>query len=173
VPQVVPLDLADERSARDVLTVQRAAYAVEAALIGFDGIPPLTEALEALVASARDETFLGCYDGHRLVGVVSYRRLPDATVDICRLAVAPVSFRRGVGGSLLSAVVDAAGTAGVVVSTGSANTPALALYRRAGFRATGTTAIAPGVTTTQLERRPPSQPRQPPQPRCEPPAGRM
>jgi ribosomal protein S18 acetylase RimI-like enzyme len=153
VPDVVPLDLADGRTAGDVLALQRASYAVEAALIRFDGIPPLTETLEALVASARDETFLGCYDGDRLLGVVSYRRLPDDTVDICRLAVAPAAFRRGAGTSLLGAVLDAAGPARVVVSTGSANAPALALYRRGGFRVVGTTTIAPGVTTTQLEHR--------------------
>jgi ribosomal protein S18 acetylase RimI-like enzyme len=153
VPSAVPLDLADERTARDVLTLQRASYAVEAALIHFDGIPSLTETREELVGSASDEAFLGCYNGDRLVGVVSYRRLPDATVDICRLAVSPAAFRRGVGSALVAAVLDAAGPARVVVSTGSANAPALALYRRAGFRATGTTSIAPGVTTTQLERR--------------------
>ena len=42
---IEPLDLADPATAADVLRVQRAAYRVEAELIGFDGIPPLHEPL--------------------------------------------------------------------------------------------------------------------------------
>jgi hypothetical protein len=40
-----------------------------------------------------------------------------------------------------------------VVSTGTANRPALALYQRRGFLPAGQRQIAPGVTITVLERR--------------------
>jgi hypothetical protein len=39
-----------------------------------------------------------------------------------------------------------------IVSTGTANLPALALYRRRGFTPVGERHIAPGVTVTLLER---------------------
>lgn len=38
-PPVRPLDLTDDRTARAVHRIGLAAYAVEAELIGFDGIP--------------------------------------------------------------------------------------------------------------------------------------
>ncbi|WP_327291888.1 hypothetical protein [Streptomyces sp. NBC_01198] len=40
-----------------------------------------------------------------------------------------------------------------MVSTGTADHPALALYRRRGFTPTGEHRIAPGVTLTALERK--------------------
>jgi hypothetical protein len=40
-----------------------------------------------------------------------------------------------------------------VVSTGTANRPALALYQRRGFLPVGQCQIAPGVTITLLERK--------------------
>ena len=50
------LDLSDVETAVQVLQVQRAAYRVEAELIGFDGIPPLHESYEELIVSSM--TFL-------------------------------------------------------------------------------------------------------------------
>ncbi|MET7290500.1 hypothetical protein [Streptomyces sp. NPDC005573] len=42
----VRLDLSDPDTLRHLWDLQRASYAVEARLIGFDGIPPLHESLE-------------------------------------------------------------------------------------------------------------------------------
>ena len=89
----VSLDLADETTARDVLALQRDAYAVEAALIGLDGIPALTETLDELRCAPED--WLGVADDDGLTGAVSWRELDDGTVDIHRLVVAPRAFRRG------------------------------------------------------------------------------
>ena len=76
------LDLADETIARSVLSLQREAYAVEAALIGSTGIPALTETLEARRAAG--ETWLGIPADDGLGGAVSWRELADGTVDIDR-----------------------------------------------------------------------------------------
>ena len=144
------LDLADEPTLRQLWELQRAAYAVEAALIGFDGIPALHESLQELRGCG--ESFLGTSDEAGLSGAVSWTRLPDGTLDICRLVVAPRAHRRGVATALLDGL-DAVEPADVtVVSTGTANLPALALYRRRGFVAVGTRGIAPGVTVTLLRR---------------------
>ncbi|SFR27115.1 Acetyltransferase (GNAT) family protein [Lentzea waywayandensis] len=139
------LDLSDDTVLHELWTVQRLAYAVEAEIIGFDGIPPLHESLGELRAC--DETFLGLYDEEGLAGAVSYR-LDGSTVDICRLVVHPRAHRRGIASKLLDAVPSGPQT----VSTGSKNEPALALYRKRGFTETGTREVAPGVTITDLSR---------------------
>lgn len=139
------LDLSDDAVLRELWTVQRLAYAVEAELIGFDGIPPLHESLDELRAC--DETFLGLYDEEGLAGAVSYR-LDGSTVDICRLVVHPRAHRRGIASKLLDAVPGGPQT----VSTGTKNEPALALYRKRGFIEIGTREVAPGVTITDLSR---------------------
>lgn len=139
------LDLSDDTVLRELWTVQRLAYAVEAELIGFDGIPPLHESLDDLRACG--ETFLGLYDEEGLAGAVSYL-MEGSTVDICRLVVHPRAHRRGIASKLLDALPDGPQT----VSTGSRNEPALRLYRKRGFSETGTREVAPGVSITDLSR---------------------
>ena len=146
------LDISDPGIAAEVLACQRAGYAVEAELIGFDGIPPLRETLDELVRCG--ERFLGSYDAEGLAGIVSWKKLADGTVDICRLVVAPRAFRRGHASALLDALALAEPAERFTVSTGAANIPALALYHRRGFVPLGTREVAPGVLVTLLERRP-------------------
>ncbi|MET7988733.1 GNAT family N-acetyltransferase [Streptomyces sp. NPDC005281] len=147
----VRLDLADPDTLRHLWDLQRASYAVEAQLIGFDGIPPLHESLEQLRACG--ESFLGVRDELRLVGAVAWTRLPDGVLDICRLVVHPLAHRRGVATALLDALDSIEPAELTVVSTGTANLPAVTLYRRRGFIPVGKRQIAPGVTVTLLERK--------------------
>ncbi|MFD9703910.1 GNAT family N-acetyltransferase [Lentzea sp. NPDC059081] len=139
------LDLSDGTVLHELWTVQRLAYAVEAEIIGFDGIPPLHESLDDLGSCG--ETFLGLHDDEGLVGAVSYQ-MDGSTVDICRLVVHPRAFRRGVASKLLDALPSGPQT----VSTGSRNAPALALYRGRGFVVVGEREVAPGVSITDLAR---------------------
>ncbi len=147
------LDLSDPSTTQAVVELQRAAYAVEAELIGYDGIPPLHESAEDLQAC--HESFLGLYDGHVLLGAVSWQRLPDDTLDICRLVVAPRAHRRGLATLLLDALDQAVPARRTVVSTGTADLPARGLYEKRGFVPVDERDIAPGVTITLLERSPP------------------
>src|SRR3954466_51630 len=89
------LALSDDDTLRGLWELQRAAYAVEAELIGFDGIPPLRESLDDLRACG--ESFLGTED---LTGAVSWVRLDDGTLDICRLVVHPRAHRTGIASAL-------------------------------------------------------------------------
>jgi len=152
------LDLSDPDTLRGLRNLQRASYAVEAELIGFDGIPALHESLEEL----RDcgESFLGLDDETGLAGAVSWVRLQDGTLDICRLMVHPRAHRRGIATALLDALDRAEPAWRAVVSTGTANHPALGLYKQRGFTPAGTRLIAPGTSLTLLERRsmPPGDP---------------
>jgi ribosomal protein S18 acetylase RimI-like enzyme len=146
----VPLDLENEAVARSVLELQRAAYAVEAGIIGSDGIPALNETLDALRSAG--EEWLGAFDEVGLAGAVSWRALDDGTIDIHRLVVAPRAFRRGVASALLDGLDEVFPDRAMVVSTGTANEPALALYRRRGFAAVAQREAVPGLFVTELAR---------------------
>jgi GNAT superfamily N-acetyltransferase len=144
------LDLTDPETAERVLVVQRLAYAVEAQLIGFDGIPPLQEDLKALMAT--EEHWLGRYVDAELVAAVAYE-LPDpGTIEISRLVVDPAHARRGHGRALLDHLDELEPRPVSLVSTGTANTPATTLYLSRGYTATGQVEIAPGITITQFRR---------------------
>lgn len=144
----VPLHLDDDITARSVLELQRAAYAVEARLIGSDEIPGLHETLEDLQGTK--ETFIGVFDGADLIGVLSYEATAGV-LDICRLAVAPSSARRGFGEQLVRWILDAVPRPVTIVSTGSDNAPAVALYAKLGFVAVGEEAVVPGLVVTHFE----------------------
>ncbi|MER6104068.1 GNAT family N-acetyltransferase [Streptomyces sp. NPDC001832] len=103
--------------------------------------------------SRTKESFLGVRDELRLVGAVAWTRLPNGALDICRLVVHPVAHRRGVATALLDALDSIEPAELTVVSTGTANLPAVALYRRRGFIPVGERQVAPGVTVTLLERK--------------------
>ena len=145
-----PLELRHREHAEALVALQRAAYTVEAELIGFAGIPAMRETV-ADVANL-DERVLGRFDGERLLGAVGYLRV-GTELELCRLVIDPAAFRAGHASALLDAV-DAAepGVARTTVSTGASNTPALALYGRRGFRVIDVRDVAPGVAIARLER---------------------
>lgn len=144
------LDLSHEETVRQIWELQRVAYAVEAELIGYNGIPPLHESLSELRACG--ESFLGMDGEADLVGAVSWIRPDNGTLEICRLVVHPRAHRTGIASSLLNALDALEPAERTVVSTGTTNIPALALYRNRGFVATGKQQIAPGTTVTRLAR---------------------
>ena len=149
---VSPLFLrADPAKAERLLLVQRAAYAAEAELMGFDGIPPLHETLEELL-EADHQQWLGRFDGATLVGGLAWEEDGAAGVELTRLVIAPSAWRRGHAGALFDAFDEHVGGRAVSASTGSANAPALALYASRGFTVVGEEDIAEGVKLTRLLR---------------------
>ncbi|HEY3509974.1 MULTISPECIES: GNAT family N-acetyltransferase [Kribbella] len=147
---ITALDVTDRPLAERLLAVQHAAYAVEAELIGFDGIPPLQEGLHELMASV--EHWLGVYDGTLLVGAVAYEFPDERTVEISRLIVDPAYARRGYGRALLDRLDELEPRPVSEVSTGSANLPAVNLYKSRGYAETGRIEVAPGIYVTQFRR---------------------
>ncbi|MEV4221287.1 GNAT family N-acetyltransferase [Nonomuraea sp. NPDC049725] len=115
---------------RALFEVQRAAYAVEAELIGDDRIPPLRESLDDLLAQPL--RWLGALDGERLLGAIAWTE-SDEEVDVDRLVVDPAAHRRGIGRALVTEVIARAGERRIVVSTGRDNVPARTLYEKLGF----------------------------------------
>ncbi|MGK5675246.1 GNAT family N-acetyltransferase [Micromonospora sp. URMC 106] len=144
----------DELLARTLLSLQRAAYAVEASIIGDDRIPPLHETLDELRATPL--RWLGaCDDGRRLVGAIA-RSEDHAEVDIDRLVVDPASHRQGVGRALVREVLALAGHRRTIVATGRANLPARALYESFGFVPAGESEVIPRLWIARYVRHPSS-----------------
>ncbi|WP_300009110.1 GNAT family N-acetyltransferase [Pseudonocardia sp.] len=132
----------------ELLAVQRAAYLVEAALIGSDAIPGLHDTLPTLAAARLD--WFGVRDGSGLLGAVGVTR-QAGVLDIDRLVVAPRAFRQGVGTALVRHAI-ALADGDVTVSTGRANTPARALYHRCGFLVQRHVEVEPGLWVTTYRR---------------------
>lgn len=131
-----------------ILAIQRSSYQIEADLIGFQGIPALSETVDDIMNSK--EIFLGYYEDDQLLGVLSYEENEDF-VDICRLVVSPASFRKGIGRLLVNYIVEEIrGSRDVVVSTGLKNIPAVTLYEKLGFQQEQKVEIAPGVQIVNM-----------------------
>lgn len=143
----VPLDLGEDGLLAELAAVQRRAYAVEAALIGHDGIPQLAETAAELRAAGLNWVGITGPAG-RLVAAVAYS-WDDRVLDIERLVVDPAVARRGLATRLLAALPAAAVT---VVSTGRDNHPALALYARHEFRHVTDVEVVPGLWVRRLRR---------------------
>ncbi|MEU3064383.1 GNAT family N-acetyltransferase [Streptomyces subrutilus] len=154
---VRPLDLADAATAAAVHRIGRAAYGVEAELIGFDGIPALRESLAEL--RARPLHWLGAMSAEgALAGFLAWAREPDGPVRggpvrVDRLCVDPARFRRGVASLLLEhALAGVFADRPVVVATGAANAPALRLYERLGFVRGADFSPVPGLRMASFSR---------------------
>lgn len=134
----------------ELLELQRAAYAVEAEIIGDDRIPPLRESLAELLARPLD--WLGAFDGEDgLIGAVATAEAAEE-VDIDRLVVHPRAHRRGAGRALVQEVLSRAGARRVTVSTGRENVPARTLYERLGFTLQGEAEPVPGLWVVSYAR---------------------
>lgn len=130
---IAPAGVAD---AGELLTVQRAAYLVEAQRYGDPFLPPLTESLDEVRAALAGPTIvLAARLGPRLVGSVR-ARIDGDTAHVGRLAVAPDQQGRGVGGRLLAAIEAACAgrVARFALFTGAESAANLSLYARRGYR---------------------------------------
>lgn len=135
----------------ELLALQRAAYAVEAELIGDHRIPALSEDLAGLITAGL--TWRSAVEDRRLVGAVAWVETA-APVDVHRLVVAPDAARRGIGRALVTEVLRVAGDRRVEVATGRGNGPARALYEGLGFLWSGDVEVLPGLWVSRYARRP-------------------
>jgi GNAT superfamily N-acetyltransferase len=149
-PLVPPLDLTDPVLAAQVLALQRAAYRVEADMIGFEGIPPLHESLADLVAAPL--TWLGIKSDGRVVAAIAFTQ-DGRGVDVDRLVVDPDAVRGGLGSALVGAL-DSEAT--ITVSTGTKNLAAHRFYEAQGFKSIGESSPVPGLRVTHFERKAPN-----------------
>jgi len=148
VIRVLALD--DPGTVRALVALQRAAYRVEADLIGADVIPGLAETPEQLAASGLE--FLGERRTGRMLGAVGYRGTREE-LEICRLVVHPSAFRRGVARGLLDELeARERDVPRWIVATAAANAPARALYEGRGFEVTGESVVEADVRIVHYAR---------------------
>ncbi len=129
--EVVALDHEDASVAAEILAVMRAAYAVEAALLGVADFFPLGRTVEQVRSAPC--AFAGVREGGRLLAVVEVDAHSAERPNVDALVVHPDAFRRGLGTALMRHVMAQHGARGLTVSTGERNAPAIALYERLGF----------------------------------------
>lgn len=130
--EIRPVSVESSEDARAVHSIQMAAYAQEAALLGVKTFPPLERTVQDIQFGA--ERFLGAWAATSLVGVLGYEFAADGPgMTISSLVVSPGRQRRGVGRLLVLEVLARFADLPVAVSTGAKNRPALALYTGSGF----------------------------------------
>ncbi|MFF4422055.1 GNAT family N-acetyltransferase [Streptomyces sp. NPDC001549] len=152
MPQIRTLDLTDDATATAMHRIGRAAYAVEAELIGFYGIPALGESLAEM--RAQPLNWIGAMSGDdSLDGFLAWEEQADRGVSVDRLCVDPGRFRRGVASLLLRhALTEMFPGRLVEVTTGAANAPAVTLYERLGFTRGPDFSPVPGLTMASFGR---------------------
>ena len=115
-----------------VLSVQRAAFTVEAQLYDDPSLPPLLESRDQLIADLDRSRGLVALEGDRVVGSVRVR-MEGASLHIARLSVAPDQQGRGLGTLLLARAESVAAAEEALLFTGHLSASNLRLYARAGY----------------------------------------
>jgi GNAT superfamily N-acetyltransferase len=133
-----------ERRAGELVMLQRAAYALEAELIGDDRIPQLSETPEELAMAGL--TWNVGEAGGLVVAAIAHSETSEG-IDIERLVVHPSWHRRGLGRQLVTRIIRGFAT----VSTGTKNQPARRLYESMGFRHVRDDEVLPGLWVTTYE----------------------
>ncbi|MET8140279.1 GNAT family N-acetyltransferase [Sphaerisporangium sp. NPDC005288] len=134
---MTPIERARPEDAGEILTLQRAAYVVEAQLYGDPFIAPLVESLEGLRGAIASATVLKAVESGRIVGSVR-GRLGERSGLIGRLVVAPDRQGQGLGTALMKAVEGELSpqVEAFDLFTGHLSEGNLRLYRRLGYRET-------------------------------------
>ncbi|WP_026585405.1 GNAT family N-acetyltransferase [Bacillus sp. J33] len=144
------INILRQKNAEEVLALQTLGYQVEADLIGYANIPPLKDSAETLQQC--EETFLGYYINGKLCGAISVKD-GNGVLDIHRLFVHPNHFRKGIAQKLLNFIQNRIGLEKMIVTTGSKNFPAVALYEKNGFKKVEEIRVDESLTLTSLEKK--------------------
>lgn len=139
----------------ELLTLQRAAFLLDAQLYDDSFLPPLTQTLEELQTEAADSNriFLAAKRGTRLVGSVRALR-QGRIIHISRLMTAPDVTRCGIGGSLLGAIEAAMEENAYFfeLCTGAKSTANIAMYQRRGYRIVNENTDELGITVVNMSK---------------------
>ncbi len=129
---IIQLDHRIREVADEIDRIQKKSYKIEASLLGYDRIPYLLHDFRKIMEA--NEVFLGFMKEDVLAGLLSYDNMGFGVLDICRLAVLPEYFGKGVATKLVSEVEKReSGYKKIFVQTASGNQPAVNLYRKLGY----------------------------------------
>ncbi|MEK4200217.1 GNAT family N-acetyltransferase [Cytobacillus sp. FSL K6-0265] len=143
------IDITDIESAQEVLSIQIAAYKIEAEIIGSYDLPPLKETVETLRHCR--ETFFGYYMKGRLYGVISIH-IDSDVIEVCRLVVHPILFKKGVAQALLNFIEGENKFRKLKVSTAIKNTPAINFYKKNRFQLVNQKRVSEQITLAFFEK---------------------
>lgn len=148
-----PFLRAEPADAGEILTLQRAAYVIEARLYREWDLPPLVETVEEVAEAIGRTTVLKAVRGGRIVATGRARQ-DGATVHLGRFAVAPDLQGRGLGSRLIAALEATAGpgTERFELFTGMDSEPNLRLYKRCGYTEYRRGPGLPGIELVYLEK---------------------
>ncbi|MDQ0495061.1 GNAT family N-acetyltransferase [Paenibacillus brasilensis] len=139
--------LKDDDIVSQIWCLQHLAYRLEAELIGFDEIPPLMDTFDTLKSCG--ESFYGWMEDDELLGALAVQSESPGSLTLTRMMVHPDHFRKGIADSLMKHVLNEHRHIPLfIVSTGTLNTPAVALYQKHGFRPVSAAEVAPDVELT-------------------------
>jgi putative acetyltransferase len=96
-------------------------------------------ALDLSGLQAANVTVWTAWDGNAIAGIGALKELGDSTAEVKSMRTHPAHLRKGVGAALLEHIIGAAQARGLTrlsleTGRGPAFEPALALYRRRGFK---------------------------------------
>ncbi|NMO98241.1 GNAT family N-acetyltransferase [Paenibacillus lemnae] len=146
------LSLEEQETVQEIWTLQHASYPYEAERIGLTELPPLMDTFESIASCG--EIFYGFRSTEGdLIGAIAVE-LGEEQLTISRMMVHPQYFRQGIAAELITAVLDTYARIPLfIVSTGTKNAPAAALYEKYGFKRASTFEVAPGVELTEFHLR--------------------
>ena len=145
--RIEKLDHHQKQTARQIYSVFQRSYRIEAQLLGVSLFPPLQDKIQDIQHSNSD--YYGYWEGRSLAAVAELE-VSRFSVTICSFVVDPDYFRRGIGSSLLDAVLSYFPDRDKVVETGLDNQPAIALYHKKGFREINRRLTEVGIAKTRL-----------------------
>nr|WP_281502562.1 GNAT family N-acetyltransferase [Arenibacter sp. F20364] len=127
------IDHSQISNAEKIHKLFQASYSKEAELLGVTDFPPLKRSIVDFLNS--DTLFYGIWKDGVLAATVEIDLLEN-TLDICSLVVHPKYFRQGIAQKLLLFLENYDDSETLIVETGWANVPAIALYKKFGFHET-------------------------------------
>ncbi|MDD7888050.1 GNAT family N-acetyltransferase [Flavivirga sp. 57AJ16] len=121
-----------EQVSKEIYRIFQASYKIEADLlqVKLQDFPPLKRGVNNFQDSATN--FYGFWKASELAAVLEIDKVNNIT-DICSLVVHPLFFRQGIAKKLLDFAVALHHSEIIIVETGFANKPAVALYETFGF----------------------------------------
>ncbi|GAA3650617.1 GNAT family N-acetyltransferase [Flavivirga jejuensis] len=129
---ITKLNHKKEDVSKEIYRVFQASYRIEAELlqVPFQDFPPLKRTVHGFQESTTN--FYGFFKASELAAVIEIDIINNTT-DICSLIVHPLYFRQGIAKELLDFAAKLHKSEFVIVETGLANKPAIALYETFGF----------------------------------------